>query len=89
MMRACPPRPPGEHAGRGGERVAVGPVAGPHPATLPGHPVSASLLNAARGLRDRELLEVVSGCESETAAQLAWLKTRLKSTAPQALIVAS
>ncbi|HEY0486800.1 MAG TPA: hypothetical protein VGD72_11180 [Mycobacteriales bacterium] len=44
---------------------------------------------AAQGLRDRELLDVVSRCESETATQLAWLTTRMKQAAPQALIVAS
>ena len=43
---------------------------------------------AARGLRDEELLAVVSDCERETAIQLKWLRTRLKSAAPQALVVA-
>jgi hypothetical protein len=43
---------------------------------------------AAQGLRDRELLEVVVGCEGETAIMLKWLRTRLKQTAPQALVVA-
>ncbi len=43
---------------------------------------------AARGLRDEELLDVVEGCEGETAIQLKWLRTRLKSAAPQALVVA-
>jgi hypothetical protein len=42
----------------------------------------------AQGARDRELLEVVQGCESETAIQLKWLRTRLKQAAPQALVVA-
>ena len=44
---------------------------------------------AARGLRDRELLDVASSSSEETARQLAWLTTRMKSVAPQALIVAS
>jgi len=44
---------------------------------------------AAQGLRDRELLEVVNSCENETANQLKWLRTRMKVTAPQTLIVAS
>jgi hypothetical protein len=44
---------------------------------------------AAQGLRDRELLEVVQACDGETATQLAWLRTRMKQAAPQALIVAS
>lgn len=43
---------------------------------------------AAQGLRDKELLGVVSACEQDTARQLAWLKTRIKQSAPQALIVA-
>jgi hypothetical protein len=43
---------------------------------------------AAQGCRDRELLEVVQGCEDETAMQLKWLRTRMKQAAPQALVVA-
>jgi hypothetical protein len=43
---------------------------------------------AAQGARDAELLEVVVGCEQETAIQLKWLRTRLKQAAPQALVVA-
>jgi hypothetical protein len=42
----------------------------------------------AHGARDEELLGVVNECESETATQLLWLKTRIKQTAPQALVVA-
>lgn len=42
----------------------------------------------AQGARDRDLLEVVHGCESETATQLKWLSTRMKQAAPQALVVA-
>jgi hypothetical protein len=43
---------------------------------------------AAQGLRDRELLNTVSSCQAQTATQLAWLQTRIKQAAPQALIVA-
>ncbi|MEV1117959.1 hypothetical protein AB0I91_23065 [Actinosynnema sp. NPDC049800] len=43
---------------------------------------------AAQGLRDRELLDVVTSCEQETARQLTWLRTRIKQAAPQALIAA-
>ena len=39
--------------------------------------------------RDTDLVEVVKGCEGETATQLKWLKTRMKQAAPQALVVAS
>ncbi|MCU1369518.1 MAG: hypothetical protein JWO77_712 [Ilumatobacteraceae bacterium] len=43
---------------------------------------------AAQGARDRDLLAVVQRCETDTATQLAWLKTRSKQAAPQALVVA-
>jgi len=43
---------------------------------------------AAQGLRDRDLLEVVEDCEGQTATQLQWLRTRMKQAAPQALVVA-
>ncbi|CAN5485996.1 hypothetical protein BH10ACT1_BH10ACT1_03320 [soil metagenome] len=43
---------------------------------------------AAQGARDHELLEVVHHCETDTTTQLAWLKTRSKQAAPQALVVA-
>jgi len=42
---------------------------------------------AARGLRDDELLRVATTSSDETSRQLAWLTTRMKSVAPQALIV--
>lgn len=44
---------------------------------------------AAQGVRDNELFEVVSTCDGETSTQLKWLKTRMKQAAPQTLIVAS
>jgi len=44
---------------------------------------------AAQGARDRDLLDLVRACESETALALKWLSTRMKQTAPQALVVAS
>ncbi|KHF43142.1 hypothetical protein [Saccharomonospora viridis] len=44
---------------------------------------------AALGLRDRELLDLVHSCEPDTARQLSWLRTRIKQAAPQALIAAS
>lgn len=43
---------------------------------------------AAQGLRDDDLLEVVKGCEGDTATQMRWLRTRMKQAAPQALAVA-
>jgi hypothetical protein len=43
---------------------------------------------AAQGLRDNELFEVVQACEGETASQLQWIKSRMKEAAPQALVVA-
>jgi hypothetical protein len=44
---------------------------------------------AARGARDRELLELVESCEGESALALKWLATRMKAAAPQALVVSS
>ncbi|MUN64808.1 hypothetical protein GMA12_16960 [Kocuria sediminis] len=43
---------------------------------------------AAQGLRDQELIDVVERCEGETTTQLHWLSTRIEQAAPQALIVA-
>jgi hypothetical protein len=43
---------------------------------------------AAQGAPDRELLEIVSRCESQTTTQMSWLRTRMKQAAPQALLVA-
>jgi hypothetical protein len=42
---------------------------------------------AAQGARDHDLLDVVTRCESETAMQAKWLRTRMQQAAPQALIV--
>jgi hypothetical protein len=44
---------------------------------------------AARGARDRDVIDIVERCEQEITKQLAWLRTRLKVAAPQALLVAS
>lgn len=43
---------------------------------------------AGQGLRDKELLDVVSTCDGESKTQMQWLQTRLKTTASQALLVA-
>jgi hypothetical protein len=43
---------------------------------------------AAQGVRDTELLDVVRECEGETSIQLKWLKSRMKEAAPQTLVVA-
>jgi hypothetical protein len=43
---------------------------------------------AAQGIRDTDLFDVVQRCEGETAAQLQWLESRMKEAAPQALVVA-
>lgn len=48
----------------------------------------AMVKQAGSALRDRELLDVVSKCDGETAVQLRWLQTRMKQAAPQALIAA-
>jgi hypothetical protein len=43
---------------------------------------------AARGLRDRGLIDVVEACGRDTRRQLVWLTTRIAQAAPQALIAA-
>jgi hypothetical protein len=43
---------------------------------------------AAAALRDEELLGVIRDCEGQTATQIAWIGTRMKQAAPQALVVA-
>jgi hypothetical protein len=48
----------------------------------------AVVAQAAHGLRDTELAEVVEQSAAETAVQIAWLRTRMKQAAPQALVVA-
>ena len=45
------------------------------------------LAQGAQGLRDHELLDVAHQAGAGTARQIAWLDTRLKAAAPQALIV--
>lgn len=47
------------------------------------------IAQAGSALRDNELLEVVSTCKGETHTQIQWLETRMKQSAPQALVVAS
>ncbi|HST47772.1 hypothetical protein [Jatrophihabitans sp.] len=44
---------------------------------------------AAQGARDSELMEISQQCMGETTKQLKWLQTRMKISAPQALLVAS
>lgn len=46
------------------------------------------IAQGAQGLRDHELLDVAQEANSQTSRQLAWLNTRMKTAAPQALIVA-
>ena len=42
---------------------------------------------AAQGLRDEELVGVVTSCEGDTNRQISWLRSRMKQAAPQALVV--
>jgi hypothetical protein len=46
------------------------------------------LVQGAQGLRDHELLDIATHSNKETSRQLSWLNTRMKTAAPQALIVA-
>jgi hypothetical protein len=41
---------------------------------------------AAKAVRDDELMGLVEWCQKETSAQLTWLTTRMKEAAPQALV---
>ncbi|MCA4133345.1 hypothetical protein [Arthrobacter sp. M4] len=43
---------------------------------------------AGQALRDSEMLAVVDQCDKQTAVQLAWLQSRMRQAAPQALLVA-
>jgi ferredoxin-nitrate reductase len=43
---------------------------------------------AAQGLRDERLVDVVSAGAAETEIQMMWLRGRMKQAAPQALVVA-
>jgi hypothetical protein len=45
------------------------------------------IAQGAQGLRDDELFALSQSAMSETTRQLVWLETRMKSAAPQALIV--
>jgi hypothetical protein len=45
------------------------------------------ILQAAQGLRDRELIVLAQRANGETSRQLSWLNTRMKAAAPQALII--
>lgn len=45
------------------------------------------VVQAAQGVRDRELLAIATDANAETSRQLTWLNTRMKAAAPQALIV--
>jgi histidinol-phosphate/aromatic aminotransferase/cobyric acid decarboxylase-like protein len=43
---------------------------------------------AAKALRDQDLLAVVTACQPEPEMQAKWFATRIKTAAPQALVVA-
>ena len=43
---------------------------------------------AGQGARDQEVIDVVAACDGEISTQLSFLTTRMKSAAPQALLVA-
>jgi hypothetical protein len=44
-------------------------------------------VQAAKAARDQELLTLASACQSETEMQAKWFMTRVKTGAPQALVV--
>lgn len=41
----------------------------------------------AKALRDKDLLAVATECQDESEAQATWFTTRIKTAAPQALVV--
>ena len=43
---------------------------------------------AGQGARNQEVIDVVAQCDGQITTQLAFLKTRMKQAAPQALLVA-
>lgn len=45
------------------------------------------LEQAARALRDHQLLEVLNHMQDRNKRQLVWLKTRINQAAPQVLVV--
>jgi hypothetical protein len=42
---------------------------------------------AAKALRDKELLSLATDCQTETELQGKWFTTRIKTGAPQTLVV--
>jgi len=42
---------------------------------------------AAKAVRDKELLSLTTACQTETEQQAKWFTTRIKTGAPQALVV--
>ena len=42
---------------------------------------------AAKALRDKELLSLATDCQTETELQGKWFTTRIKTSSPQALVV--
>ncbi len=47
------------------------------------------LLQAAKSLRDKELESICEECDKQNRRQMAWILTRIKQAAPQALVVPS
>ena len=93
LRRARPDEPERLHSDLSGVRDGPpGPGARPARPLPHGHRVR-HLVDAGRpgraGSARPELLDVVRACEGETSIQLAWLRTRLKAAAPQALVAAT
>jgi hypothetical protein len=43
------------------------------------------LVQGAKAVRDRELIELATGCHEETEISAKWVRTRIKESAPQVL----
>jgi hypothetical protein len=46
------------------------------------------IAQGARGARDAQLIGIADACQPDVTVQLAWLRSRMKQAAPQALVVA-
>lgn len=52
------------------------------------HTTWTVIAQGAQGLRDHELLTIATDSNAQTSRQLSWLTMRMKTAAPQALIIA-
>ena len=75
-------------AGPNGRRRAAALQAGYYLATEECAVTWTMVVQAGQAARDAELLEVSRECQSQAARHAKWFVTRIKTGAPQALVVA-